>query len=70
MIFEELVKIYREDHYPRIRQSTASGKDYIINDKLIPYFENFKETDIKAKDIVKWQNDLLAYRNHKTGNLI
>lgn len=67
MTFEEFVNVYREDHYPRIRQSTAAGKDHIIDTKLIPYFGSFKVTEIKAKDIVKWQNSLLAYRNPKTG---
>ncbi len=67
MTFEEFVKIYREDHYPRIRKSTAACKDYIIEDKLIPYFGSFKVTEIKAKDVVKWQNELLAYRHPKTG---
>ncbi|MGN0421593.1 MAG: tyrosine-type recombinase/integrase [Lachnospiraceae bacterium] len=67
MNFEEFVKLYREDHYPRIRVSTAANKDNIINTKLIPYFKKFKITEIKAKDIVKWQNTLLNYRNPQTG---
>ena len=67
MNFEEFVKLYREDHYPRIRVSTAANKDHIIDTKLIPYFKNFKITEIKAKDVVKWQNELLSYRDPKTG---
>lgn len=67
MTFEEFVKVYREDHYPRIRPSTIASKDNMINTKLIPYFGRFKVTEITAKDIVKWQNNLLAYRNPKTG---
>ena len=54
MNFEEFVKLYREDLYPRIRVSTAATKDHIINTKLIPYFKNFKVTEIKEKDIVKF----------------
>ena len=67
MNFEEFVKVYREDYYPRIRISTAANKDHIIDTKLVPYFKNFKVTEIKVKDIVKWQNELLAHRNPKTG---
>lgn len=67
MSFEEFVKVYREDHYPRIRVSTQACKDHIIETKLNPFFKNFMVTEIKAKDIVKWQNELLAYRNPKTG---
>lgn len=50
--------------------STAATKDHIINTKLIPYFKNFKVTEIKAKDIVKWQNELLSYRNPETGKTL
>ena len=48
MNFEEFVKLYREDLYPRIRVSTAATKDHIINTKLIPYFKNFKVTEINV----------------------
>lgn len=67
MNFEEFVKVYREEHYPRIRVSTAANKDHIIDTKLVPYFKRFKVTEIKAKDIVRWQNELLAYRSPRTG---
>lgn len=67
MTFEEFVNVYREDHYPRIRPSTIAMKDHIINNKLIPYFGKLKVTEIKAKEIMKWQNELLAYRHPVTG---
>lgn len=67
MTIEEFIKVYREDHYPRIRVSTIASKDHIIDTKIIPYFGNLKVTEIKAKDIVKWQNDLLSYHNPTTG---
>ena len=67
MNFEEFVKLYREDLYPRMRESTGGTKDHIIDTKLRPYFKNFKMVEIKAKDIVKWQNELLQFRNPKTG---
>ena len=67
MSFSEFCEVYREDHYPRIRPSTIAQIDHIIDSKLIPYFGNLKVTEIKPKDVVKWQNDLLAYRNPNTG---
>lgn len=67
MTFAEFCKVYREDHYPRIRKSTIAAKDHIIDQRLIPYFGRLKITEIKAKDIVKWQNELLSYKNPKTG---
>lgn len=63
MSFKDFVELYREDHYPRIRVSTAANKDQIIETKLIPYFGKLKVTDIKSKDIIKWQNELLGYRD-------
>ena len=68
MSFEEFIKVYREQHYPRIRPSTAANKDYVIENKIIPYFKNFKISEIKAKDIIRWQNELLSYKNPSTGN--
>ena len=68
MTFEEFVKVYREDTYPRIRPSTKIRKDNIIDTKLIPYFGKRKVTDIKTKDIVKWQNELLEYVDPNTGD--
>ena len=67
MTFAEFCKIYREDHFPRIRKSTIAAKDHIIESKLMPYFGKIRITEIKEKDIVKWQNELLSYRNPKTG---
>ena len=67
MSFEEFVKIYRNDYYPRIRISTCASKDHIIDTKLVPYFKNFKISEITAKDIVKWQNQLMLYKKPKNG---
>lgn len=67
MTFEEFVKVYREEHFPRVRPSTIAEKEHVIYSKLVPYFGKIKVTEIKAKDIVKWQNELLAYRNPRTG---
>ena len=58
MTFREFVEVYREDRYPRIRVSTSASKDHIIDTKILPYFGKLKVTDIRPKDIVKWQNEL------------
>lgn len=67
MTFEEFIKLYREDRYPRIRVSTQANKDNIIETKILPFFGKKKVIDIKVTDIVKWQNELLAMTNPKTG---
>lgn len=48
MTFAEFCKIYREDHFPRIRKSTIAAKDHIIESKLMPYFGKIRITEIKA----------------------
>ena len=63
LTFREFVAIYREDRAPRIKQSTMGTKDHIIDSKLIPAFGNLVLRDIDSTDILKWQNDLLRYRD-------
>ena len=67
MTFEEFIKLYREDRYPRIRPSTQANKDNIIETKLLPFFGKKKVVEIKVTDILKWQNELLSMTNPKTG---
>lgn len=43
----------------------AYTKEHILRTKLLPYFENKKMCDIRAKDIIQWQNEILAYRDDK-----
>lgn len=63
MDFSEFVTVYREDRKPRIKESTFAMKDYIIDTKLIPYFGGKRLRDITTKDVMKWQNTLLNYRD-------
>ena len=63
MTFSEFVKVYREDRTPRLKQSTLDTKDHIIDTKLIPVFGDRKMCEIQSSDIIKWQNDLLRYRD-------
>ena len=67
MTFGEFVKLYQEDRYPRIRVSTQANKDNILETKILPFFEKKRVVDITVTDIIKWQNELLATVNPKTG---
>ncbi len=67
MSFSKFVDIYREDRYVRIRKSTAASKDHMIDTKLNPFFGKMRIAEIKPRDILKWQNKMLSYRNPKTG---
>ena len=62
MTFEQFVKVYADDVRPRLRETTWRGKEYMINDKLIPFFGNMRVVDITSRDIIDWQNKLLKER--------
>ena len=68
MSFADFVQVYREERGARIKESTLSMKDNIIDTKLIPYFGKKCMREITTKDIMLWQNELLAYRDPKDGN--
>jgi integrase len=61
--FAALVANYLEYIRPRIKPTTMSGKSYIIDKKLMPYFGHKKICEIDSAMIIKWQNELIAYRD-------
>ena len=69
MSFADFVQVYREERGARIKESTLSMKDNIIDTKLIPYFGEKCMREITSKDIMLWQNELLTYRDPKDGKL-
>ena len=58
MTFSEFVEVYASEVKPRIREHTWITKEYIINDKLVPFFGDMRMCDIRPVDIVRWQNSL------------
>ncbi len=65
MTFKSFVEIYTEDTRHRVKENTWRTKESIIEDKLMPYFQNKKMNEIKASDIIKWQNEIMKRKNHK-----
>ena len=65
MTFESFVKIYANDLSPRLKLNTWLTKEHIIRTKILPYFGKKNMSEITAKDIISWQNELLMYRNEK-----
>ena len=63
MTFEQFVKVYAEDVRPRLRETTWRSKEYIISEKLIPFFGKMRVVDITSRDIMDWQNTLLKARD-------
>ena len=66
MTFKSLYSLYHSDMESRIKKTTMETKEYIVNTKLLPFFEKMKVKDIKPIHIRKWQTDLLKMEYSKT----
>ena len=67
MSFGEFVKIYKEERFPRLKESTRVMKENVIATHILPYFETRRINEISSTDIIKWQNELLTAINPNTG---
>ena len=65
MKFSSFVDVYVTDKRPRIKESTWESKNNIIRTKILPFFGDRKITEIEARDVISWQNELMAYRDEK-----
>lgn len=63
MLFKDFVEVYTEDMKPRLKHNTWLTKEHIIKTKLLPYFGSKKMNEIRAADIVKWQNQMMGFRD-------
>lgn len=59
MTFASFYDIYINDLKIRVKENTLLTKESIFELKILPYFKNFKLNEIKPKDIVAWQNEML-----------
>ena len=63
MTFQSFVQHYAEDIQTRIKENTWATKDHIIKTKLLPYFGKLRMSSITPQQIIKWQNELLNYKD-------
>lgn len=63
MTFNEFFKLYAEDMQSRLKRNTWLSKEHIVRTKILPYFKNLKMCEITAADILKWQNEIMRYRD-------
>ena len=63
MTFKSFVQHYAEDIQTRIKENTWATKDHIIKTKLLPYFGKLRMSSITPQQIIKWQNELLNYKD-------
>ena len=63
MKMKDFVQVYMEERFPRLKEVTRETKYYVIRDKILPYFGEMPINEITSKEIIKWQNMLLSYRD-------
>ncbi len=57
------MEIYVTDKKKRLRENTWSAKEHIIRTKILPYFKEKRLSEIKPRDVIAWQNEMLNYRD-------
>lgn len=60
MTFGSFYEIYEADKASRLMRSTWETKSHIIRTKILPYFADRKIDEIEVRDVIAWQNELLA----------
>ena len=58
MTFESFVALHEKDIKPKLKLNTWLTKESIIQKKILPYFRKRKLSEITAKDIIDWQNEI------------
>lgn len=62
MTFSDFWKAYEMDMKPKLKENTWNTKEAVVQSKILPYFKDKKMKDIKAKDIITWQNKMSALK--------
>ena len=65
MSFEAFTELYIRDVKNRLKENTWLTKEHIIRTKILPFFGKLKISEISTKEIITWQNEMLAYRDEK-----
>ncbi len=65
MNFESFVQLYEKDVKPKLKLNTWLTKESIIQKKILPYFKKRKLSEITAKDVIDWQNEIRNIKDSK-----
>ena len=63
MPFDSFVELYTKDIQPRLKENTWITKESIIQKKILPYFAKRKLSEVTAKDIIDWQNEIRCIKD-------
>lgn len=58
MTLESFCELYEKDVRPRLKLNTWLTKEHIIKAKILPYLGKRKLSEITAKDVIDWQNEI------------
>ena len=59
MTLADFWEIYKADMEKRLRKTTMKQKEYVMNDKVLPYFGKTPINEITAPMIRKWQGEMI-----------
>lgn len=59
MTFEDFYEIYKKDMEKRLKPTTMQQKEYMVRDKLMPYFGKIAINEITAVKVRMWQGKML-----------
>lgn len=59
MKFRKFINLYFKDCETRLKENTIRTKRFIIDLKIMPYFDKLRMNDITAVNIRFWQNMML-----------
>lgn len=62
MTFASFFEIYEADKKRRVKENTWESKSHVIRTKILPYFGERKIAEIEPRDVIAWQNEMLAYK--------
>ena len=65
MTFESFVELYEKDVKPKLKLNTWLSKENIIRTKILPYFAKRKLSEITARDVIDWQNEIRKLKTSK-----
>lgn len=60
MSFSAFVDVYFSDKSNRLKERSIKNKRYMIESKILPFFDNESMNMIRSFDIIQWQNEMLS----------
>ena len=65
MTLEAFYELYEKDVKPKLKLNTWLSKENIIRTKILPYFAKRKLSEITARDVIDWQNEIRTLKTSK-----